>query len=94
MKTKQVKLKPYIAVGDLGRKIDNIKKYLSKGDRVKVTMTLKGRQKDHLADALVKIEGIIYNVREYGTPTEGNVDRIKGDNIVFFLTPLKNNKGR
>ncbi len=44
---KEFRLSPVIDVGDFQTKLKNASKYLSKGDRVKVSIRFKGRQMAH-----------------------------------------------
>jgi len=44
---KEIKLRPQIGVHDLDMKINNMKRFLEDGDRVKITMVFRGREVLH-----------------------------------------------
>ena len=46
---KEIRLSPNIDTNDLNTKINAAKKFLSKGDRVKVTLRFRGREMAHMA---------------------------------------------
>lgn len=45
---KEIRLSPNIDTNDLNTKINSAKKFLSKGDRVKVTLRFRGREMAHM----------------------------------------------
>ncbi len=45
--TKEVKLSPRIAVGDYNIKLERAKKFISEGDKVRVSLLFKGREITH-----------------------------------------------
>ena len=47
---KEVRLSPNIDVNDLNTKINNAKKFISKGNKVKVTLRFRGREMSHMQD--------------------------------------------
>ena len=46
---KEIRLSPNIDTNDLNTKVNAAKKFLSKGDRVKVTLRFRGREMAHMA---------------------------------------------
>lgn len=44
---KEIKLRPQIGIHDLEMKINNMKRFLENGDRVKITMVFRGREIVH-----------------------------------------------
>jgi len=56
VKVKEIKLKPNIDVHDLETKMRHAKEFISKGNKVKVTCTFRGREMAHteIGDKLVK----------------------------------------
>ena len=47
---KEVRLSPNIDVNDLNTKINNAKKFISKGNKVKITLRFRGREMAHMND--------------------------------------------
>ena len=48
---KEVRLSPNIDTNDLNTKVNAARKFLSKGDRVKVTLRFRGREMAHMANS-------------------------------------------
>ena len=48
---KEVRLSPNIDTNDLNTKVNAARKFLSKGDRVKVTLRFRGREMAHMASS-------------------------------------------
>ena len=46
---KEVRLSPNIDKNDLNTKVNNAKKFIQKGDKVKVTLRFRGREMAHMA---------------------------------------------
>lgn len=82
---KEVQLSPSIDTNDFNTKCRNAIKFLSKGDKVKVTVRFRGREVSHseIGEALLK--RFAEEVKEVG-----NVDRqpkLEGRNLTMFLSP-------
>ncbi len=82
---KEVQLSPSIDTNDFNTKCRNAMKFLSKGDKVKVTVRFRGREVSHseIGEALLK--KFAESVHEVG-----NVDRppkLEGRNMTMFLSP-------
>ncbi len=82
---KEVQLSPSIDTNDFNTKCRNAIKFLSKGDKVKVTVRFRGREVSHseIGEALLK--RFAEEVKEVG-----NVDRqpkLEGRNMTMFLSP-------
>lgn len=82
---KEVQLSPSIDTNDFNTKCRNAIKFLSKGDKVKVTVRFRGREVSHseIGEALLK--RFAEEVKDVG-----NVDRqpkLEGRNMTMFLSP-------
>ena len=51
IEVKEIRLSPNIDTNDLNTKINAAKKFLAKGDRVKVTLRFRGREMAHMASS-------------------------------------------
>ena len=84
---KEVRLSPNIDTNDLKTKVNAARKFLSKGDRVKVTLRFRGRElghKDIGKEVMIKFIDI---VKEFGEPTKAPA--FEGNNMVVIIDPKK-----
>ena len=51
IESKEVRLSPNIDENDLNTKINAVRKFIQKGDRVKVTLRFRGREMSHMAQS-------------------------------------------
>lgn len=47
MNTREIKLRPFTDVADMRRKFAKVREFLEDGDRVRVSIRLKGREMEH-----------------------------------------------
>lgn len=64
---KEVKFRPHTEEHDLEFKIRNLKKFLEKSARVKVTVVFRGREMSHMEAGLEVLKRIADEVTELGT---------------------------
>jgi len=82
---KEVKLRPHTEDHDLDFKMRNIKKFLEKSARVKVTVVFRGREMSHMDAGLEVLKRIAEEVEELGT-VEQNPTR-EGWRVTMVLVP-------
>ena len=63
---KEVKLRPLTQEHDIGVKIKNIRKFLDQGDRVRVSMVFRGRERAHTDLALTILHRVADQVEDIG----------------------------
>ena len=83
---KEVQLSPSIDTNDFNTKCRNACKFLSKGDKVKVTVRFRGREVSHSEIGETLLERFAEGVKEVGS-----VDRpakLEGRNMTMFLAPI------
>ena len=83
---KEVQLSPSIDTNDFNTKCRNAVKFLSKGDKVKVTVRFRGREVSHSEIGEVLLKRFAEGVREVG-----NVERppkLEGRNMTMLLSPV------
>ena len=83
---KEVQLSPSIDTNDFNTKCRNACKFLSKGDKVKVTVRFRGREVSHSEIGEVLLQRFAEGVKEVGS-----VDRpakLEGRNMTMFLAPI------
>ena len=84
---KEVRLSPNIDVNDLNTKINNAKKFISKGNKVKITLRFRGREMAHMQTSRHILEDFAKELEDIAT-----VDKpIKqeGRSLTMFLTEKK-----
>ncbi len=63
---KEIKLRPLTAEHDVGVKIKNIRKFLAQGDKVKVSMIFRGRERSHTELGFNLLQEIIKKIEDIG----------------------------
>jgi translation initiation factor IF-3 len=82
---KEIKLRPNTDEHDLETKVRNMKKFLIKKDRVKITLMFKGREITYKEAAVALLKKIAEEVKE-----EGSVDqepKLEGRNMTMLIVP-------
>jgi len=64
---KEIRLRPHTEEHDLGFKIKNLKKFLEKKDRVKVSVLFKGREMTYIDTGISLLQKIAQEVADNGT---------------------------
>ena len=85
--TKEFRLSPTIDVGDIETKLKNVTKYLEKGDKIKLSIRLKGRQMAHTdlgKDVLVKFAARLEGIDEIEQQP-----KLDGRSMTMLLAPKK-----
>lgn len=85
--TKEVRLSPVIDKHDIETKVRNARKFIEKGDKVKVSMRFRGRQMAHvglgkevMAEFLKQVEDIVSVEKQ---------PKLEGNNLFMFIAPKK-----
>jgi len=83
---KEIKLRPKIDKNDLNIKKKQIEKFLKKGNKVKITMSFKGREIIHSELGM----NIVNNIIEYlgDSAIVEQTPKLEGYNIVLILEPV------
>lgn len=82
---KEMKYKPNIEEHDYQVKLHHLKRFLTKGDRAKVTMTFRGREITHMELGRRVIDRLIGDLAEIGEIEKGPIQ--EGRNIIIYFTP-------
>jgi translation initiation factor IF-3 len=67
IQVKEIRLRPHTEEHDLGFKIKNLKKFLEKKDRVKVSVLFRGREMTYIDTGISLLERIAQEVADNGT---------------------------
>ena len=85
VETKEIRLSVTIDVGDFNTKVNQAKKFLASGHKVKVSIRLKGRMMTHSDLGIENMKRFAASLEE-----EANVDKapkLDGRQILMFLSP-------
>ena len=85
---KEVRLSPNIDTNDLNTKVNATRKFISKGDKVKVTLRFRGREMSHMANSRHILDDFAEKLADIAT-----VDRpakVEGRSLVMFLSEKRN----
>jgi len=82
---KEVKLRPLTAEHDVGVKIRNIRRFLDNGDRVKVSMIFRGREKMHTNLGLDLLNHIIKQIEDIGVVE--TAPKMQGRDLSVLIVP-------
>jgi len=82
---KEIKLRPLTAEHDVGVKIKNIRKFLLQGDKVRVHVVFRGRERSHTDLGLTLLEGITKKVEDIGIVEA--VPKMEGKDMSMLIVP-------
>ena len=81
---KEVRLSPNIDTNDLNTKANAARKFLSKGDRVKVTLRFRGREMAHMASSRHVLDDFAKQLADVATVEKA--PKVEGRSMTMFLT--------
>ena len=81
---KEVRLSPNIDTNDLKTKVNAARKFLSKGDRVKVTLRFRGREMDHMHSSKHVLDEFAEQLKDVATVEKA--PKVEGRSMTMFLT--------
>ena len=81
---KEIRLSPNIDTNDLNIKINAAKKFLSKGDRVKVTLRFRGREMAHMAASKHILDDFAEALADVSVVEKA--PKVEGRSMTMFLT--------
>jgi len=87
IQVKEIKFRPGTDIGDYNVKLRNLTKFLTEGDKVKVTLRFRGREMAHQElgrDLLKRVEA---DLAELGTVEQ--YPKMEGRQMVMVLAPKK-----
>ena len=87
IQVKEIKFRPGTDIGDYNVKLRNLTKFLTEGDKVKVTLRFRGREMAHQElgrDLLKRVEG---DLEELGTVEQ--YPKMEGRQMVMVIAPKK-----
>jgi len=84
MEVKEVRLSPNIDTNDLNTKINQARKFLSKGDKVKVTLRFRGREMAHVNYSKQILDSFCEKLEDIATVDKK--PKMEGRSMVLFLS--------
>lgn len=84
---KEVKLRPATEEGDYQVKLRNLIRFLSAGDKAKITLRFRGREMTHPELGMQLMERIMADLAEYGVVEQK--PKLEGRQMVMVIGPKK-----
>lgn len=81
---KEIRLSPNIDTNDLNTKINAARKFLTKGDRVKVTLRFRGREMAHMNSSKHILDDFAENLSDISVVEKA--PKVEGRSMTMFLT--------
>lgn len=83
---KEIKLRPLIQEHDVGVKINKIRRFLVQGDKVRVSVIFRGREKSHTDLGLNLLQEVIKKIEDIGL-VEVAANKMQGKDISILVVP-------
>ena len=87
VEVKEVRLSPNIDTNDLNTKVNNAKKFIAKGNKVKVTLRFRGREMAHMSKSKYILDDFAESLKDIATIDKPS--KVEGRSMVMFLTAKK-----
>ena len=84
---KEVRLSPNIDTNDLNTKVGAARKFLEKGDKVKVTLRFRGREMAHMSKSKYILDDFAESLADIAVVDKPS--KVEGRSMVMFLTAKK-----
>lgn len=84
IEVKEIRLSPNIDTNDLNTKMNAARKFLSKGDKVKVTLRFRGREMAHMNSSKHILDEFAENLADVATVDKA--PKVEGRSMTMFLT--------
>ncbi len=84
IEVKEVRLSPNIDTNDLNTKMSAARKFLEKGDKVKVTLRFRGREMAHMSKSKYILDDFAEKLADIATIDKPS--KVEGRSMVMFLT--------
>ena len=81
---KEIRLSPNIDTNDLNTKVNAARKFLTKGDRVKVTLRFRGREMAHMANSKHILDDVAESLSDIAVVEKA--PKVEGRSMTMFLT--------
>ena len=87
VEVKEIRLSPNIDVNDIKTKANNARKFIEKGDKVKVALRFRGREMAHMHENKHILDDFAQMLEDVATVEKA--PKVEGRNMVMFLAKKK-----
>ena len=84
VEVKEIRLSPNIDTNDLNTKMNAARKFISKGDKVKITLRFRGREMAHMANSKHILDDFAENLADVAIVEKA--PKVEGRSMTMFLT--------
>ena len=84
IEVKEIRLSPNIDVNDLNTKVNAARKFIEKGDKVKVTLRFRGREMAHMQASKHILDDFAEQLKDVAVVDKA--PKVEGRNMTMFLT--------
>lgn len=82
---KEIKFRPFTDKHDMEFKIRHAKHFLEEGDKVKLTLTFRGRERAYQETGRAIMDKVVQELAGLGVPDQS--PRMEGRNLIMIVTP-------
>ena len=83
VETKEIRLSPNVEMNDLKTKANNARKFITKGDKVKVTLRFRGREMAHISSSSHVLDDFAKMLEDIAQVSKAA--KLEGRNMTMFL---------
>lgn len=83
VETKEIRLSPNVEINDLRTKANNARKFIEKGDKVKVTLRFRGREMAHISSNAHVLDDFAKMLEDIASVAKA--PKLEGRNMTMFL---------
>lgn len=83
VETKEIRLSPNVELNDLKTKANNARKFITKGDKVKVTLRFRGREMAHISSSAHVLDDFAKMLEDIAQVSKAA--KLEGRNMTMFL---------
>ena len=83
VETKEIRLSPNVEINDLKTKANNARKFIEKGDKVKVTLRFRGREMAHISSSAHVLDDFAKLLEDIAQVSKAA--KLEGRNMTMFL---------
>lgn len=83
VETKEIRLSPNVELNDLKTKANNARKFITKGDKVKVTLRFRGREMAHISSSAHVLDDFAEMLEDIAQISKAA--KLEGRNMTMFL---------
>ncbi|MBQ8592656.1 MAG: translation initiation factor IF-3 [Lachnospiraceae bacterium] len=84
IEVKEIRLSPNIDTNDLNTKMNAARKFIAKGDKVKITLRFRGREMAHMANSKHILDDFAENLSDVAVIEKA--PKVEGRSMTMFLT--------